>query len=113
MLMTFDVVHGDSLVRRPNYEATKNAAVLYSDGLTIDKMCGLVVGVDEHKLVADIFDGSQDILNPEDFVASKWYFHEGLYHKDINKWGKPWALVLLERREVIENARKESEETRE
>ena len=113
MLMTFDVVHGDSLVRRPNYEATKNAAVLYSDGLAIDKMCGLVVEIDENKLVADIIDGLQNNLNPEDFVATKWYVNKGLYHEDINKWGEPWALVLLERREVIENARKEPEEIRE
>lgn len=113
MLMTFDVVHGDRLINHTNYEVIKNAAVLYSDGLTIDRMCGFVVDIDENKLLADIFDSLQYILNPEDFVCSKWYVCRGLYHKDINKWGEPWALVLLERREVIENARKESEETRE
>lgn len=113
MLLTFDVVNGDNLVSHTNYEAIKNAAVLYSDGSTIDRMCGLVVEIDENKLVADIFDNLQYILNAEDFVCSKWYVCKGLYHKDINKWGEPWALVLLERREAIENATKESEEARE
>ena len=114
MLMTFDVVNGDNLVSHTNYEAIKNAAVLYSDGSTIDRMCGLVVEIDENKLVADIIDGLQNTLNPKDFVATKWYaVHQGLYHKDINQWGKPWALVLLERKEVIQDARKESEEIRE
>lgn len=109
MLMTFDVINGDGITN----EAIKNAAVMYSDESIIDRICGVVIDIDEHKLVADILDRFKDKLDAEKFVCSKRYIHGGLYHKDINQWGNAWTLVLLERREMVEDARKESKETRE
>lgn len=114
MRVIYEVVGNNLSEDSPTWGKVQNAAVLYADGLTIDRFCGLVIQIDKYELVAEILDCYADLLTPQEFVCNKWVInHEGLYHSHLKSNGQPFALVLLERREVIENARKESEEVRE
>lgn len=81
--------------------------------LVVDRFYGLVVEIDQHKVVIEVSDDSKDILSPDEFVCNKWSIFDGLYHPNLNTYGQPFALVLLERREMIENTGKESKEIRE
>lgn len=114
MRVIYEVVGNNLSEDNPTWGKVQNAAVLYADGLTIDKFCGLVIQIDKYELVAEILDCYADLLTPQEFVCNKWVVNgNGLYHPHLQSYGQPFALVLLERREVIENARKESEEIRE
>lgn len=113
MKITYEVI-GNSV---PNdsciWNKVQNAAALYTDNLVIDRFYGLVVEIDQHKVVIEVPDDSKDILSPDEFVCNKWSIFDGLYHPNLKAYGQPFALVLLERREMVEDARKESKETRE
>ena len=114
MRVIYEVVGNNLSEDNPTWGKVQNAAVLYADGLTIDRFCGLVIQIDKYELVAEILDCYADLLTPQEFVCNKWVInHGGLYHPPLQSYGQPFALVLLERREAIENARKESKETRE
>ena len=114
MRVIYEVVGNNLSEESPTWTKVQNAAVLYADGLIIDRFCGLVVQIDKHELVAEILDCYADLLTPQEFVCNKWVVNrDALYHPHLKSYGQPFALVLLERREVIENARKESEEVRE
>lgn len=114
MRVTYEVVGNNLCEDSPTWGKVQNAAVLYADGLTIDRFCGTVVQIDKHKLVAEILDCYVDLLTPQKFVCNKWVVNRnGLYHPHLKSYGQPFALVLLEHREAIENARKEPEEVRE
>lgn len=114
MRVIYEVVGNNLSEDNPTWGKVQNAEVLYADGLTIDRFCGLVVQIDKYELVAEILDYYADLLTPQEFVCNKWVVNQdGLYHPYLKSYGQPFALVLLERREVIENDRKESEEARE
>ena len=91
------------------WNKVQNVAVLYTDNLVMDKFYGLVVEIDQHKVVVEVPDDSKNILSPDEFVCSKWSIFDVMYHTSLKTYGQTSALVLLERREMIENARKESE----
>lgn len=91
------------------WSTVQNAVVLYPDNLVIDRFYGLVVEIDQHKLVVEVLNDSDKVLSPDEFVCNKWLINKGLYHPNLKTYGQPFALVLLERREMIEDARKESE----
>lgn len=114
MKITYEVIGNKISSDSCIWNKVQNAAVLYTDDLVIDRFYGLVVEIDQHKVVAEILDCYVDLLTPENFVSNKWVInHEGLYHPHLKSNGQPFALVLLERREVVQDARKESEEIRE
>lgn len=114
MRVIYEVVGNNLSEDNPTWGKVQNAAVLYADGLTIDRFCGLVIQIDKYELVAEILDCYANLLTPQQFVCNKWVVNgNGLYHPHLQSYGQPFALVLLERREVIENARKEPEEVRE
>lgn len=114
MRVIYEVVGNKLSEDNPTWGKVQNAAVLYADGLTIDRFCGLVIQIDKYELVAEILDCYANLLTPQQFVCNKWVVNgNGLYHPHLQSYGQPFALVLLERREVIENARKEPEEVRE
>lgn len=110
MKVTYEVVGNDVPEDSPIWDKVQNAAILYADELTIDRFCGMVVEINNRRLVAEILDCYADLLTHEEFVCNKWIVnHTGLYHPSLKSYGQPFALVLLERREMIEDARKESE----
>ena len=95
------------------WNKVQNVAVLYTDDLVIDKFYGLVVEIDQHKVVVEVPDDSKNILSPDEFVCNKWSIFDVVHHTSLRTYSQPSALVLLERREMIEDATKESKETRE
>lgn len=113
MKITYEVIGNEIPSDSSIWGTVQNAAVLYTDNLVIDRFYGLVVEIDQHKLVVEVLNDSDKVLSPDEFVCNKWLINKGLYHPNLKTYGQPFALVLLERREMVEDARKESKETRE
>ena len=109
MRITYEVTGNEIPSDSYIWNKVQNAAVLYTDNLVLDRFYGLVVEIDQHKVVVEVPDDSKNTLSPDEFVCNKWLIFDGLYHTNLKTYGQPFALVLLERREMIENARKESE----
>lgn len=104
-----DKIPSDSCI----WNKVQNVAVLYTDNLVIDRFYGLVDEIDQHRVVVEVPDDSRNILSPDEFVCNKWSIFDAVYHTSLKTYSQPFALVLLERREMIEDAAKESKETRE
>ena len=101
MKITYEVIGNKIPSDSCIWNKVQNAAVLYTDDLVIDRFYGLVVEIDQHRVVVEV---------PDEFVCNKWSIFDGMYHPRLKTYGQPFALVLLERREVIQNATKEPEE---
>lgn len=110
MKITYEVIGNKIPSDSCIWNKVQNAAVLYTDDLVIDRFYGLVVEIDQHRVVVEVPDDSKNILSPDEFVCNKWSIFDGMYHPRLKTYGQPFALVLLERREVIQNATKEPEE---
>lgn len=113
MRITYEVIGNKIPSDSCIWNKVQNAAVLYTDNLVIDRFYGLVVEIDQHKVVVEVPDDSKYVLSPDEFVCNKWSIFDGLYHPNLKTYGQPFALVLLERKEMVEDARKESKEIRE
>lgn len=113
MKITYEVIENKIPSDSCIWNKVQNTAVLYTDDLVIDRFYGLVVEIDQHRVVVEVPDDSKNILSPDEFVCNKWSIFDGMYHPRLKTYGQPFALVLLERREMVEDARKESKETRE
>lgn len=113
MKITYEVIGNKIPSDSCIWNKVQNAAVLYTDDLVIYRFYGLVVEIDQHRVVVEVPDDSKNILSPDEFVCNKWSIFDGMYHSRLKTYGQLFALVLLERREMVEDARKESKETRE
>lgn len=109
MRITYEISGNKIPIDSCIWNKVQNVAVLYTDNLVIDRFYGLVDEIDQHRVVVEVPDDSKDILSPDEFVCNKWSIFDVVYHTNLNTYGQPFALVLLERREMIEDATKESE----
>ena len=65
------------------WNKVQNVAALYTDNLVMDKFYGLVVEIDQHKVVVEVPDDSKNILSPDEFVCSKWSIFDVMYHTSL------------------------------